>query len=42
MVIKEGKTRMRDVKKGLDILPRDKFLGYVMNNQKNGGSRYYY
>ena len=45
MVVAEGKTAMREVRKALDILPADKILGFVMNRQRKGqGAKngYYY
>jgi len=36
MVVNEGKTTMRDVKKAVDMLPKDKILGFVMNRQRTG------
>jgi Mrp family chromosome partitioning ATPase len=34
MVVEEGKTSTRDVQKALEVLPKEKFLGFVMNKQK--------
>lgn len=42
MVVEEGKTSLRDVKKALESIPAEKFLGFVMNRLKSGGSRYGY
>ena len=45
MVVEEGKTTMRSVQKALEAIPREKFLGFVMNKQKKGVSQihsYYY
>jgi protein-tyrosine kinase len=42
MVVKESRTRMRDVRKALDMIPREKFLGYVMNQQRKVGKPGYY
>jgi protein-tyrosine kinase len=42
MVVEEGRTPMRDVQKALEMIPLKKFLGFVMNRQKGGGSRYGY
>jgi len=42
MVVDEGKSSMRSVKKALEAIPQEKFLGFVMNRQKAGGSRYQY
>ncbi|MGD9053399.1 MAG: hypothetical protein PVG17_16200, partial [Desulfobacterales bacterium] len=40
MVVEEGKTAMRNVRKAMDAIPKEKFLGFVMNKQKSGYSRY--
>jgi non-specific protein-tyrosine kinase len=42
MVVEEGKSSMRSVQKALEAIPQEKFLGFVMNRQKAGGSRYRY
>ena len=42
MVVAEGQTSMHDVKKALQLLPRDKILGFVLNRQKNPTVTYYY
>lgn len=31
LVVEEGRTSMDDIKKALDLLPKEKFLGFVMN-----------
>jgi len=42
MVVQEGHTSMKDVKKALEMLPQEKFLGFVMNRQKDAlGNKYY-
>ena len=44
MVVAEGRTGMREVKKALAMLPADKFLGFIINRQKNpstNGYKYY-
>jgi hypothetical protein len=33
---------MRSVQKAVEAIPQEKFLGFVMNRQKSGGSRYRY
>ena len=33
MVVEAGKTSNRDVQKALEMLPTEKFLGFVMNKQ---------
>jgi len=34
MVVENGKTTNSDVKKAVEMLPREKFLGFVMNRSK--------
>jgi protein-tyrosine kinase len=40
MVVEEGRSSMSSVKKAVEAIPREKFLGFVMNRQKAGGSQY--
>ena len=40
MVVEEGKTAMRNVRKAVEAIPKDKFLGFVLNKQKKGSSQY--
>jgi len=45
MVVDAGKTPMKDIKKALDLLPEEKFLGFVLNKDSSftrGNSSYYY
>jgi len=35
MVVEKGKTTNRDVQKAVEMLPREKFLGFVMNRTKH-------
>lgn len=43
LVVREGKTRLREVKKALEMLPGEKFLGFVLNRQcRNGAGCGYY
>jgi protein-tyrosine kinase len=42
MVVQAGKTPLPDVKKALDMLPREKILGIVLNRHKGVPKRYYY
>jgi non-specific protein-tyrosine kinase len=35
MVVEQGRTSMRDVNKALEVLPQEKFLGFVMNREKD-------
>ena len=40
MVVEEGKSSMRDVKKALEVIPSDKLLGFVLNRQKHDFKQY--
>ncbi len=42
MVVEEGRSSTKDVKKALDMLPQEKFLGFVMNRQAQALSEKYY
>ena len=44
MVVEKGKTTNSDVQKAVEMLPQEKFLGFVMNRQKHskGKDGYYY
>ncbi len=42
MVVQAGKTSMEDVKKALEYIPKEKFLGFVLNRQNEQESVYYY
>ncbi len=35
MVVEPGRTTMHDVERALELLPREKFLGFVMNDKNN-------
>ena len=35
MVVEEGTTSTRDVQKAVEMLPSEKFLGFVINKQKS-------
>lgn len=42
MVVEEGRTSIKDVKKALEMLPQEKFLGFVLNRQTGAlADRYY-
>lgn len=41
MVVKQSRTRMRDIKRAIEMIPQDKFLGYVLNRQHRNGTAYY-
>ena len=42
MVVAEGSTSIHDVKRALELLPRENFLGFVLNRQKAPMLNYYY
>lgn len=42
MVVEEGRTSIKDVKKALEMIPSEKFLGFVLNRRKVSGRKYYY
>jgi non-specific protein-tyrosine kinase len=42
MVVKENRTPMRDIRRSLDMIPGEKFLGFVLNSQRRNGKVYYY
>ena len=42
MVVEEGRTPIQDVKRSLEMIPKDKFLGFVLNRRKEGKKGYYY
>ena len=42
MVVEEGRTSIKDVKKALEMIPTEKFLGYVLNRRKAPVQGYYY
>lgn len=42
IVVQAGRTTLPDVNKALEMIPRDKFLGFVLNRQKSLASTYYY
>lgn len=31
MVVEAGRTAIHDVRKALDMIPKDKFMGFVLN-----------
>ena len=41
MVVEQGRTSMRDVQKAVEMIPREKFLGFVMNRQKINSKKGY-
>ena len=42
IVVAEGRTSIHDIKKALQLLPQEKFLGFVLNRQKYPLATYYY
>lgn len=38
MVVEKGCTPVADVKKAVDLLPKEKFLGFILNNRTGDGS----
>jgi non-specific protein-tyrosine kinase len=42
MVVEEGRTSMKDVQKAIEMLPQDKFLGFVLNRQAGALRDKYY
>ena len=42
MVVEEGRTSIKDVKKSLEMIPNEKFMGYVLNRRKAPIRGYYY
>lgn len=42
MVVEEGRTSIKDVNKVLEMIPKEKFLGFVLNRRTSPLQRYYY
>jgi protein-tyrosine kinase len=42
MVVEEGRTSVKDVKKALEMIPTEKFLGFVLNRREAPVQGYYY
>jgi protein-tyrosine kinase len=42
MVVESERTGTKDVKKALELIPREKFLGFVLNRYKYENKAYYY
>lgn len=42
MVVEEGRTSLKDVKNALEMIPTEKFMGYVLNRRKSPIRGYYY
>jgi non-specific protein-tyrosine kinase len=42
MVVEEGRTSIQDIRKAIEMLPAEKFLGFVLNRRKSPMQKYYY
>jgi len=42
IVVEAGRTPIEDIKKAYEMIPSEKFLGFVLNRQKGSGRKYYY
>ena len=42
IVVEAGRTPIEDIKKAYEMIPSEKFLGFVLNRQKMSGKKYYY
>ena len=42
MVVEEGRTSIQEVKRSLEMIPIEKFLGFVLNKRKRLKNTYYY
>jgi protein-tyrosine kinase len=42
MVVEEGRTSIKDINKALDMIPKEKFLGFVLNRRTSPMQKYYY
>jgi non-specific protein-tyrosine kinase len=42
MVVEEGRSKAENIKSALEVIPPEKFLGFVMNRLKGEGSKYGY
>jgi protein-tyrosine kinase len=42
IVVEAGRTSIEDIKKAYEMIPSEKFLGFVLNRQKMSGKKYYY
>lgn len=42
MVVEEGRSKAQNIKNALEVIPREKFLGFVINRLKGEGSKYGY
>lgn len=42
MVVEEGRTSIKNVNEALDMIPKEKFLGFVLNRRTSLMQKYYY
>ena len=42
IVVEAGRTKIKDIRKALEMIPKEKFLGFVLNRQKSPANSYYY
>ena len=42
MVVEDGKTAIPETQKALEMIPKDKFMGFVLNRRKGPMNDYYY
>jgi hypothetical protein len=42
MVVEEGRTSIKEIKKALEMIPTEKFLGFVYNRAISPMHSYYY
>jgi len=40
MVVEEGKSKAENIKNALEVIPQEKFMGFVINRLKGDGSKY--
>jgi len=42
MVVEANKTAKEDIQRALDLIPEEKFLGFILNREKRSAKSYYY
>jgi non-specific protein-tyrosine kinase len=42
LVVADGQTSVHDIEKALQLIPQEKFLGFILNKQKIPILNYYY
>jgi protein-tyrosine kinase len=42
LVVEEGRTSVQDIQRALELIPKEKFLGFVLNRRKFTAGEYYY